>query len=214
MSGAGKRLTRFFAALMVICIANCSLYAWNPIAHYLITRAAAKQMGIHDPNHRVEDYANLPDYEDSKKWNFFDANEVGLGQQITRKFCWSHAVIDKGILDVSDTIKINSEPCKLVAPAKPTYPDDGRYPGPVMKELITKKLDLRGIDYGSDKHWDLMNTVNGFRSHNAADRIVHFDWFHGAEEEYSNEFRKEAWIAQHGLKEVWADYQILDPIWI
>jgi len=199
-----RRSMRAIALVVVLCLIHGDVFAWCPIAHYLIARAAAKKKGIHNPHYRVEHYANLPDYEESKKWNFADGDMLGIGKQVTRKFCWSHAV-----LDVSGTLPFPIG-AKLVAPGKPSYPDDGRYPGPLMAELLRRVLDLRGIAEGSERHWDLMNTVNGFRAHNAADRQVHFEWFEGATRDRSYEDRTEAWVAHHGLKEVWADYHLLE----
>ena len=183
----------FFSLLMKYA------FGWCPIAHYLIAREAAKQKGIRDKDHPLEHYANLPDYEPSKELSVVQ----GVGQKVTDYFCWSHGVIDKGLHRTSLII---------VLPKVPEYADDGRYPGPVMKSLITEKLDLRGIAFKGDRHWDLMNTVNGFRVHNAADRVVHFEFFKGAEEDYlmDDDLKKEAWIIHHGLKEVYADYLLLE----
>ncbi|MBD3183491.1 hypothetical protein GF312_14445 [Candidatus Poribacteria bacterium] len=192
-----KRL-RVAVLLVVICMMLTEAFGWCPIAHYLIAREAATQKGIRDKDHPLEHYANLPDYEPSKELSVVQ----GVGQKVTDYFCWSHGVIDKGLHRTSLII---------VLPKVPEYADDGRYPGPVMKSLITEKLDLRGIAFKGDRHWDLMNTVNGFRVHNAADRVVHFEFFKGAEEDYlmDDYLKKEAWIIHHGLKEVYADYLLL-----
>lgn len=208
-----KKSLRVTLLFLVICLMVTELFGWCPIAHYLIARAAAHQKGIWNPDHRVEHYANLPDYEESKQMSYIDGVTLAIGQKVTKPFCWSHAVHDNGILNVG-RIYVFLPPAppifvKLVAPTKPTYPDDGRYPGAVMKELLTRKLDLRNIAHNSDKHWILKNTVNGFRAHNAADRQVHFGFFEGATKDRSWADRKDAWIAHHGLKEVWADYSLL-----
>ncbi len=183
---------------LFFCLLMRDAFGWCPIAHYLIAREAAKQKGIRDKDYPLEHYANLPDYEPSKELSVVK----GIGPQVTDYFCWSHGVIDKGLHRTSLII---------VLPKVPEYADDGRYPGPVMKSLLTEKLDLRGISFKGDRHWDLMNTVNGFRVHNAADRVVHFDFFRGAEEDYlmDDNLKKEAWIIHHGLKEVYADYLLL-----
>jgi hypothetical protein len=80
----------------------------------------------------------------------------------------------------------------------------------VMKDLITTKLLLPKVAQNSDEHWDLMNTVNGFRAHNAADRIVHFSFFRSALEDMTSKMRAEAWVIHHNFKEPWADYILLE----
>jgi hypothetical protein len=133
----------------------------------------------------VEDYANLPDFRDSK------TDYLLVGKKISQYFCWSHGVQrtwQGGLLG-------------FTAPYTPEYPNDGRYPGTVMKELIKHKLDLSNIDSGLLR--DLQNTANGFRAHNAADRKVHFSFFLGMEHGTGKYNR---WVIHHGLKEYWAEY--------
>ncbi len=165
--------------LSLILFSSTHLYAWGPIAHYIIAKEAAK---IKNFPESVADYANLPDYAPSRGWYFFEK----FGLLVGHYFIWSHAVIDRG-----------SE--RFLIPRVPAYPDDGRYPGLVMQELLKNKLKSKKLK--GSVLLDMQLTVNGFRAHNAADRVVHFEFFHGGS--------KENWVEQHDLKEAYAEYLIL-----
>lgn len=156
-----KNLKRLIGVLLCIQIAfpMSPAYAWGPIAHWII----AEETGC-DPK-----YANLPDAWPSQ-WGFI----------ISEKFCWSHAVLDKG--EYADTV-----------PAKPEYPRDGRYPEFVMQILAKHKLSAP-----SD---DMFKTAEGFACHNAADSVVHWEYFEGG--------TSDNWLEDHLYKELWAEYVIL-----
>ena len=162
----------------------------------VITQEAAKGLGMTDnESHALARYASLPDYIDSKEgsqWNYIPCS--GPGKQISEYFCWSHGAQEQGV--VNSTLSID---CPLEA----LYPDDGRYPGPIMKELLINNMPTFTI---TD---NIKNTINGFRAHNAADRVVHFEYFRGATAGMTDQQESDAWIVHHGLKEVWADFVII-----
>jgi len=126
----------------------------------------------------VANYANLPDYVDSSDSYWVVAKRIGY------YFIWSHAVIYLG----------NNG----FVPKVPEFPDDERYPGLVMQQLLKYKLSKKTI--GGDLK-EMQDTVNGFRAHNTADSIVHWGYFRGG--------TKDEWIVHHGLKECLAEYNIL-----
>ena len=167
-----------FVIICITFIVQVQLYAWWPIAHYVIAKKVAQKKGLPES---VADYANLPDYVDSSEPYWVVARRVGY------YFIWSHGVIDNGN--------------NYLVPKKPSYPepDDARYPGIVMRELLKYKLKPGKIS--KKELLDMQNTVNGFRIHNAADRVVHWDFFLGG--------TAEKWVVHHGLKEGLADYNIL-----
>lgn len=111
---------------------------------------------------------NLPDAWPNREWIIF----------VTKWFAWTHAVQTSG--------------SNWGVPNLPIYPEDGRYPGYDMYQLLTRKLTNTN---GSE-----INTVYGFIGHNAMDSIVHYDYFLGG--------TIDNWRIQHGEKEEWADYEI------
>jgi hypothetical protein len=186
-------------------------YAWCPIAHYIIAKFVRYEKGISYPagyKFRLEHYSNLPDYIDSQKFGMGDG--ASAGKVLTMAFCWSHGAQDTGNSIVGLFTKADGYlSYNLIAPDCPIYPDDGRYPGFVMKELITKKLNLPTITPNSPLHMKLIDTTNGFRVHNASDRQVHFGYFLAAQDSLTFDQNAEIWVVHHGLKEVWADYVLL-----
>ncbi len=164
------------------------VFAWGPIAHYVITKEALGNEGV-----TMAPYANLPDAWPSQT-GLLGWLDTGI------YFRWSHGVIDHG--------HYNLYIGTAWVPKKPTYPDDGRYPGQVMKELLDNKLDNSGGKWGDSAILRLVQ--KGFRAHNAADRIVHWDFFLGAHDALTNSEKIEAWTVHHGLKETWAEYMILE----
>jgi hypothetical protein len=96
------------------------------VAHYYITKDASTD-GMPDG---AEKYASLPDYRDSKY--FWLVPPIAM---INAKWCWSHGVQATGKFFLWG----------IWFPKKPHYPRDGRYPGEVMKILLTEKLDLSGV---------------------------------------------------------------------
>ena len=183
--------------LLIWCLAiDPVAFAWDPVAHYFIAKEAAAQKGSAPSG--VEDYANLPDYEASAAQSGF----LWLTRATTPYFCWSHGVQSNGTTS-TDTI--------VGCPIVPTYPDDGRYPGLVMKDLVVSKLkSLHGRPSNDPLLIDMQNTVNGFRVHNAADRQVHWSFFMGATTSMQDPYlRGQAWTVHHGCKEAWADYEVL-----
>jgi len=82
-------------------------------------------------------------------------------------------------------------------PNVPQYPYDGRYPGPIIYLLATKK-----IAWKNKTELQLAKlTAIGFVGHNAADKIVHWSYFLGGA-------TLDNWKIHHADKELWADYWI------
>lgn len=173
-------------------------FGWGAIAHFLVAKQAGEGKGTDYRNStdKVEDYASLPDYVSSREIAWL----IPIVLVTSKEFRWSHAVIDQGT--------VANVPILTYVPKKPAYadPDDGRWPGKIMAG-ICKKLDTTGMT--DAKKWELLNTINGFRAHNAADTLVHFEYFDGATEARSPQERGDAWTIHHGLKEVWADFVLL-----
>jgi len=158
--------------------------AWGPICHYLIAKEVASQMSGLPAG--IENYANLPDYAENKRFDF-DLWPTYLGLENTTEFCWSHGVISETVHNLG-AIDIH-EVCT-----------DGRRPGFVMRELLINKV--RAFRYTDPvEKLAAMNTVNGFIAHNSADREVHFDYF--------SKGTDQLWIVHHGLKETYAEYDRL-----
>ena len=163
------------------------VHSWGPIAHYIITKEALGSEGV-----TVAPYANLPD-----AW----PSQTGLLAWLDTGvyFRWSHGVIDHG--------HYNAYIGTVWLPKKPTFPDDGRYPGQIMKKLIEHKINNSIGKWGNIEKLRLVQ--KGFRAHNAADRIVHWEFFLGAIDVMTTSEKIEAWTVHHGLKETWAEYLIL-----
>jgi len=164
--------------------------AWGPLAHYIITKEALGASG-----EVVAPYSNLPD-----AW----PSQTGLLAWLDTGiyFRWSHGVIDHG--------HYNAYLGTVWLPKIPTFPepDDGRYPGVVMKELLEYKIDNSRGKWGNVEKLRLVQ--KGFRAHNAADKEVHWGFFLGATDAMTTSERQEAWTVHHGLKETWAEYLILE----
>jgi len=184
--------------VLSLLTATTDAFGWGAIAHYLVAKQAGEEKGADYRNStdKVEDYASLPDYVSSREVAWL----IPIVLVTSKEFRWSHAVIDQGT--------VANVPILVYVPKKPAYadPDDGRWPGSVMAG-ICKKLDTTGMS--PEKKWELLNTINGFRAHNAADTLVHFEYFDGATEARSPQERGDAWVIHHGLKEVWADFVLL-----
>ena len=133
-----------------------SACAWGEISHMRIENAAG-----------VTSLGELPD-----AWN----NMTGL--DISKDFCWTHAVQMTGHNFYG-------------SPNVPTNRDD-REPGKIMLYLFKNKL--------STPAGDAEATAKSFMFHNAADRVVHYSYFLGG--------TKDNWLVQHKGKEMWADYLI------
>lgn len=174
------RYWRFRAVLIVLVVAVAfsiarPISAWWPIAHYEISR---QSLGP-----EIAKYSQLPDYADS--WLYLQGLELF---DINQYFCWGHGAIDMG-----DCVDLE------IAPAAPMYPDDGRYPGPVMWKLIQK---LRSGTAEMEK------AARGMVAHNAADRAVHFNFFLGPELYHLTPHAAWIWLQHHRRKERWADYWV------
>lgn len=184
------RMNKAFAIIALNLLLCHAASAWGPIAHYIITKEA---LGTN--NAGVAPYSNLPD-----AWSSQEGLLAWLDTGIY--FRWSHGVIDHG--------HYNAYIGTVWLPKIPTFPqpDDGRYPGMVMKELIEHKIDNSSGKWGDLENLRLVQ--KGFRAHNAADREVHWGFFLGAADDMTTSERKEAWTVHHGLKETWAEYLILE----
>ncbi len=181
-------ICRLFAGIWAfLLLSSAPCHARGPIAHYIITKEALGTNGA-----EVAPYSNLPDV-----WPSQTGPLAWLDTGIY--FRWSHGVIDNGHYNVYLGL--------AWLPKKPTFPDDGRYPGEVMKDLIAHKFDNANGKWGN---LDVLRKVQrGFRAHNAADRVVHWEFFLGATDAMTNSEKQDAWTVHHGLKETWAEYIIL-----
>ncbi|MCX7935488.1 MAG: hypothetical protein N3A66_09560, partial [Planctomycetota bacterium] len=179
MVGRDSIWFRFVCAAVALChLLSAPALAWCPIAHYAIAREAALDKGWSpQAAERIARCANLPDYVPSKEQDTMDGLKPLPGLYLNPYFCWSHAVQDTGFFRSDRSVAGGL--MAVHGPLKPLYPDDGRYPGAIMRELFVKKLDLRGVP--TERLDSMRYAINGFRSHNAADRVVHFDFFQGAE---------------------------------
>jgi len=161
-------------------------YGWSLIGHFIITKAAGFPT--------IARYAQLPDYVSS--WKLISLpgwpEPVNVGD-INLYFCWSH-----GVQDAGDTGK--------VIPIEFTYPDDGRYQGQVMWQLLnSQKLKCSATEAELEQ---MEKTAKGFIAHNAADRAVHCNYFKAPKKGDSFEAAGYTWLVQHYYKEKWADYWI------
>jgi len=121
---------------------------------------------------------------------------------ISAEFTWSHAVLTQDL--------------DLLPPEKPWYPYDGRYPGPLMYDLVTNKLSqetLIAMTGPTAYHQDPLETAKGFVVHNASDNIVHFEHFLGGVPPDTCTVpgidASWYWVANHRDKEAWANYVVL-----
>ena len=139
MSGmmSNQWLVTFLLGVM-LCVSNAR--AWGPIAHYIITKEALGTSGS-----EVAPYSNLPD-----AWSSQEGILAWLDTGVY--FRWSHGVIDHGHYNVYLGF--------AWIPKKPTFPDDGRYPGQVMKELIEHKLDNTTGKWETSKNSALSRKVS------------------------------------------------------
>ena len=92
-------------------VPSSPVQAWSPVAHYYIAKEASLLKAV-PPG--VEEYASLPDYEENR-YHWF-VPPIGVMRAL---WCWSHGTQGAG--------SVLSGPIRY--PKKPTYPDDGRYPG-------------------------------------------------------------------------------------
>jgi len=157
---------------------------WWGFGHYRVAKEISDTVGGVDPN-----YAMGPDSLRSHDILF----------NITTDFTWSHAVLRSG------------ESGKV--PLVPFYPHDGRYPGSVMYDLVSKKMTpetLASIQGLNSWEQDPLETAKGFIVHNAADSIVHWEYFLGGVAPVDcPSFLTYMWAVNHAEKEEWASYVIL-----
>jgi|GEM_PF-3778228 len=171
--------------LLLVVILPDPAFGWWPIGHYEITKRA----GLPD----IAEYSQLPDYEDS--WSpivWTGPPEMFEVADISRYFCWSHAAQDAGEIAAG------------LVPIKPAYPDDGRYPCPDMWYVVQHKLG----NLTPEQKIEMEKTARGFLAHNAADRVVHYAFFGGADPGDGLIEGKDKWLVEHSHKEKWADYWI------
>lgn len=150
---------------------------WYVIGHYLSALEASKLRS--DVPSGIERYANLPDYHDNKQFVWYVVKFIN-----TPQFCWSHGLVSSGSYGGITLTNAN----------------DGREPGAVMAELLRSKISTNVF---ADEGTKLAakNTINGFLAHNAADAIVHFNFY--PQSSTTN------WIVHHGFKEIYAEYLLL-----
>jgi len=164
--------------IMMFALAFLHIYpalGWSELSHIIINyKAGAIQK---NQNGVIEAYGELPDM-----WSSRENRDEFLSFRITDAFTWSHNVIraegdDGGI------------------PKKPEYRDPAHEPGLNMLGLRRFKLESE-MENPSTKAWE---TARAFSTHNAADEVVHFDYF------LADDYKGTGWL-QHGAKERWADY--------
>jgi len=163
-------------------------FAWWGFGHYRVAMAVKEAR----PQVNV-DYSMVPDAWDSKNSNFWGSLIVGEPPGgISIPFTFSHAAM-----------RYTTD---FPPPAPPIYPHDGRYPGPAMYELATQKVNFT---FPTDQQ-AAVDTAIGSVMHNAADNIVHFDYFLGGDGNflgYNNAVNM--WARNHCTKEEWASYVLL-----
>lgn len=134
------------------------------------------------------DYAMGPDT--------FASHSLGV---IQAEFTWSHAVMASDL--------------DFPPPDIPQYPHDGRYPGKVMYDLVTKKLrptTLASMEGANVFEQSPIETARGFVVHNASDNVVHWQYFLGGDTPaICNEGILWMWQTHHAFKEEWASYIVL-----
>lgn len=189
------------AGLLALSHVN-KCYGWCAVAHYELTKAATGDV-------EIAKAANLPDYTPSN--SIFDLVKLDVGN-VPQYFCWAHGVVYKYESDKS-WLGIN-------CPKAPWYSwnnktgHDGRYQGPAMWEFLKNKIDQNKTLMSPYRLNQLKSHIKGFRAHNAADKIVHWDFFKGDGEQagISNNGRVYqglvSWSVHHGGKEYLADYLV------
>lgn len=168
-------------AIVIMGIGLRSACAWNPVIHYLTAEEVKVGLGK---------YANLPDYHDNKGAPIFIFAGSLLKLKNTPEFCWSHGVISSNI---APTLITNT---RLWL----DYQPDNGEPGSVMAELVKNKICTNRF-LTLENRTAVAGTINGFRAHNAADRVVHFNFF--------IQDSQENWVVHHGWKEIYAEYLML-----
>ncbi len=210
MSKRNKKKVSIAVVCMMLTVCVGRTPAWGPVAHSLITREAAKDAG---KPVGIRYYASLPDYVDSHAISFWS-----WGAVVAPVFQWGHAAQGLGVFDRSG----------FNCPYIPVEAKDGRRPGLVMYELVQNKLDIT-----DEQRKRLLLTAYGFIAHNAADRVIHYEYATGVpksdceapgySEQYSHLLGGDgsggappasatpaaAWALDHGMKEVWIEYELL-----
>lgn len=159
----------------VIVISAGTAQAWGPLAH----------IGAHQPTSR---HSNLPDIWVSNKW----PENAGVGLEVSPFFAWSHACQRAGVHTESVFIVPNT-PTAYGQPAGVSKPEE------VMWQLIGKLWYTTAVD-----KYLMKETAKGFASHNAADGVVHFEYFLGGS--IGN------WIVHHAQKEEWAEFLLFQAL--
>lgn len=182
---------------LVSTLPMCSAKAWGPLAHY-----ASSVFELRPAQ-------NLPDLWLSRQSPSSPGGTLVVGQEVSEYFGWSHACHREGLVlvPVAYTISIVSWELVWLAgiayPEEPTYTPEGiETPGGDMKEIITSKL--ASGKYSTDELALMKRTARGFAGHNAADHVVHFEYFDGG--------TIDKWIVEHQLKEQWAELVIFTQL--
>ena len=180
--------------MFVLLLCSSRVLGWGPLAHWLIAKDTLGK--------EAAPFANLPDAWESQE-EIITYFTTGL------HFRWSHGVIDCGRLyQLAGTVAV---------PRTPEYADDGRRPEEAMAALLKDRLDLSGGRWGDRKTLELVR--DGFLAHNLADRRVHWGVFLGGREKASDNVtltswdQLEEWAVHHGLKEVWAEFLLLEKLY-
>ena len=186
----GKALLAVAVCVVLASLLPRTAHAWGFLAHHEITVAA---------NYRnVAPYASLPDYVESWQVQGPLHGSIIACFDVTPRYCWSHGVQAAGDNLLGFVISI---------PVDPVRPEDGRWPGKTMWCLAKDKLSGR-----AESETRVMQLVaKGFRAHNAADSIVHWDYFAASEGlALPGAYQ---WAIGHSVKEVWADYVVYSGTW-
>ncbi len=176
MNGNIRRTGKQVICLMVFMALQVGQsFGWSELSHIIINYHA----GAIETNAAgvIEAYGELPDL-----WSSREEREGFLRFRITDVFTWSHNVIrvegdDGGI------------------PKEPDYRHPDHEPGINMLALRRHKLESEMENPSTNAR----KTARAFSTHNAADGIVHFEFFKGGG------LTGTRWI-QHALTERWADY--------
>jgi hypothetical protein len=185
--------------VIVLLFANgllaCPAIAWGPLAHYqsVVSYRPAQ---------------NLPDLWISRQPIPFGYSAIGV--EVAEYFAWSHGCRRSGVVSAAPDWLLELAAWQIafidvVYPAEPTphgVPQGVEEPEEDMKEIINSKLLIS--NYSANELALMKKTARGFAGHNAADSVVHFTYFKGDS--------IDGWIAEHKIKESWAELAVFENI--
>lgn len=191
------RMKKYIIVLFLTSLQSAFSLPWLGIAHYEITKAAGSDYYFYAKNSQIADYEpNM--YLGKFDWGVFVFGDIPKG------FLWTHATQYCGYIPVNAILFLEGR--LPIAPAG--YPDDGRYPGPDMLEFIEKKI--KNPPEGDEK-LICKDAFMGWVAHNAADRVVHYNYFLGYRPDLDGDDVVDGafiWLDHHKKKEQLSEYMI------